>query len=139
MRADAFLAALTDRSAGNALYATYLCREVSARLGAAADAASTVPRCRHSTAPWRVTTRTCTRRWAPTAHGVADVLALLDMPVTRQELREIMPDRAYRVDSALAILGPVLAAGPGKAGSASTTSRSPGTCACPSRMTRRLW
>ena len=114
--ADAFLAALADRSAGNALYATYLCREVSARPGAAADAASTVralPAFDGTMASYYAhlyTTLGADGAW------VADILALLDMPVTRQELREIMPDRAYRVDSALAILGPVLAARAGEGG-----------------------
>jgi hypothetical protein len=114
--AGVFLAALAQRSAGNALYATYLCREVSARPGAAADAASAVlalpafDGTLESYYAHLYTTLGADGAW------VADVLALLDLPVTRQELCEIMPDRAYRVDSALAILGPVLADRAGEGG-----------------------
>jgi hypothetical protein len=114
--AEGFLAALADRSAGNALYATYLCREVSARPGAAVDAARAVlalptfDGTLESYYAHLYTTLGADGAW------VADVLALLDMPVTRHELREIMPDRAYRVDSALAILAPVLADRAGEGG-----------------------
>jgi hypothetical protein len=107
--AGEFLAALAERSAGNALYATYLCREVRARPGATADAATVV----RALPAFDGTLESYYAHLYSTlgADGgwVADVLALLDLPVTRQELREIMPDRAHRVDTALGILGPVLA------------------------------
>jgi hypothetical protein len=114
--AQEFLAALAERSAGNALYATYLCREVRARPDATADAATVV----RALPAFDGTLESYYAHLYSTlgADGawVADVLALLDVPVTRQELREIMPDRAHRVDTALDILGPVLADRVGEGG-----------------------
>lgn len=104
-----FLVTLGERSAGNALYATYLCREALRHAATVADPAATV----RSLPPFDGTLENYYRH-LHTALGdqggwVADVIALLDFAVTRTELKEIRPDMAYRVDGALAVLAPVLA------------------------------
>ncbi|WP_330323009.1 ATP-binding protein [Streptomyces anulatus] len=109
-----FLDALQGRSGGNALYATYLCREVTLR-------------------PETITKAAVVVRALPAYHGslegyyahlydtlgaeadvVADIIALLGVSVTREELGQIVPDRAHRIDGALKVLAPVLSgtAGP---------------------------
>ncbi|MGW8954673.1 AAA family ATPase [Streptomyces sp. NPDC055709] len=111
-----FLDALQERSGGNALYATYLCREVALR-------------------PETITKATAVVRALPAYQGslegyynhlydtlgaeadvVADIIALLGVSVTREELGQIIPDRAHRIDGALKVLAPVLSgtAGPGE-------------------------
>ncbi len=114
-----FLAVLTERSAGNALYATYLCREAlrhDATLAAAgkvtaavaADPAAAV----RSFPPFDGTLENYYRYLQTTLGAesgwVADVIALVDFAVTRTELREIKPEMAHRVDAALEVLKPVL-------------------------------
>ena len=113
--AGEFLDALAERSAGNALYATYLCREVLTRPESAADAPAVV----RAMPPFDGTLESYYAHLYSTlgdGSWVADVLALLDIPVTRGELREIMPDRAHRVSAALNILAPVLADRAGEGG-----------------------
>ncbi|GGR99589.1 hypothetical protein GCM10010252_42870 [Streptomyces aureoverticillatus] len=103
-----FIAALRDRSRRNALYATYLCREVLRRPAGQADLVGLL-------------------RSLPEFDGtlenyyahlmvrlglgsvVAEVVGLLDFPVTRTELAEMRPDLAHWLDEALATLAPVLA------------------------------
>ncbi|PWJ02482.1 hypothetical protein DKG34_38350 [Streptomyces sp. NWU49] len=103
-----FLDALQERSGGNALYATYLCRAVALRPETIADAAATV----------RALPPYCDSLEDYYAHlyealgaeadVVADIIALLGMPVTREELGQIVPDRGHRIDRALKVLAPVL-------------------------------
>lgn len=103
-----FLAALADRSAGNALYATYLCREVVRHpLGSADPAAllSSLPAfdgTLHNYYSHLVSGLT------DGAHWVAEILGLLGFAVTKAELREMRPELGHRIDAALERLAPVL-------------------------------
>ena len=104
----AFLSELERRSSGNALYATYLCRETLRRsdtLIRPADAVRSLPQ-------FDGTLQNYYEHLYKTLDGeaswVADVVALVDFSLTRVELREIRPDAAHRVDAALSLLGPVL-------------------------------
>jgi hypothetical protein len=105
---DGFLAALGERSRGNALYATYLCREVLARPDAEADPEAVL----RALPPFDGTLENYYTHLTVTlgpGSGVADVVGLLDFPVNRAELAEMRPDLAHRLDDALATLAPVLA------------------------------
>ncbi|MEV5885364.1 ATP-binding protein [Streptomyces sp. NPDC052020] len=103
-----FLHALQERSGGNALYTTYLCREVALRPETVADAAATV----RALPPYRDSLEDYYAHLYETlgaeADVVADIIALLGMPVTREELGQIVPDRGHRIDRALKVLAPVL-------------------------------
>ena len=103
-----FLDALVKRSAGNALYATYLCRETLRRADIIVDAATTV----RNLPPFDGTLKNYYDHLylalGAEAGWVADVIALVDFAITRAELRQIRPDAAPRVDGALAVLQPVL-------------------------------
>lgn len=103
-----FMAALSERSAGNALYATYLCREALRHPATEADPSATV----RSLPPFDGSLLNYYEHLHEALGGeggwVADVIALLDFPVTRAELKEIRPDMAHRVDDALRVLEPVL-------------------------------
>jgi hypothetical protein len=105
--AEGFLAVLAERSRGNALYATYLCREVKLRPHAEADPEAAL----RALPPFDGTLANyyahLTATLGPGA-GVADVLGLLDFPVTRTELGDMRPDLAHRLVDALATLAPVL-------------------------------
>ncbi|MGW3397319.1 AAA family ATPase [Streptomyces hydrogenans] len=103
-----FLDALKERSRGNVLYATYLCREVALRPGAVTVAAATV----RALPPYRDSLEDYYAHLHDSlgaeAHVVADIIALLGMAVTREELGQIVPDRRHRIDDALKVLAPVL-------------------------------
>lgn len=103
-----FLAALSDRSAGNALYATYLCREALRHIATAVNPSETV----RSLPPFDGTLLNYYRHLhaalGDQGGWVADVIALLDFSVSRAELKEIRPDMSHRVDDALRVLEPVL-------------------------------
>ncbi|MDC0766726.1 ATP-binding protein [Streptomyces sp. HD] len=111
-----FLDALQERSGGNALYATYLCREVALRPETITKAAAVVralPAYRGSLEGYYAHLYDTL---GAEADVVADIIALLGMSVTREELGQIVPDRAHRIDGALKVLAPVLSgtAGPGE-------------------------
>lgn len=103
-----FLDALQERSRGNALYTTYLCREVALRPETVTAAAATV----RALPPYRESLEAYYAHLYETlgaeADVVADIIALLGMPVTREELGQIIPDRRHRIDGALKVLAPVL-------------------------------
>ncbi|QFY11512.1 hypothetical protein GBF35_37435 [Nonomuraea phyllanthi] len=105
---DDFLTVLGERSGGNALYATYLCREVLARPYAAADPEAALPVLPPFDGTLEDYYTYLTVTLGP-GSGVADVIGLLDFPINRAELAEMRPDLAHRLDEALATLGPVLA------------------------------
>ena len=114
-QADAFLAALLDRSGGNALYATYLCREVLARPQSATDptpALLALPQY-DGTLENYYTHLTATLGLGV---SVAEAVSLLDFPVTRAELEQIRPDLAHWINDALTTLAPVLAEHAGQGG-----------------------
>jgi hypothetical protein len=102
-----FLAALSERSAGNALYATYICRELSGRRGNWTDPETFV----RGLPPFDGLLEGYYRYLVTElgeAGSVADVLAVLDFSVSSEELRQIRPDMAHRIDAALSVLAPVL-------------------------------
>ena len=103
-----FMTALMNRSEGNALYATYLCREVLRAGSADIPPHKTV----QDLPPFDGTLRTYYARiqasLGESSAWVADVMALIDFPVLQSELKEIRPDNAHRVDRALEVLKPVL-------------------------------
>jgi len=104
---SALLDALQTRSAGNALYATYLCREVLRSPATAFNAVATVlslPNFDGSLASYY--NHLC--RGIGEGAWIADIITLMDFAVSRVELREIRPDIGNRIDSALVQLGPVL-------------------------------
>lgn len=104
----AFLVALDQRSAGNALYATYLCRETLRYIDAHPDPAGVVLQLPPFDGTLENYYSYLYESLDEGAKWVADVIALLDFSVSRADLREIMPDAAHRVDDALEHLWPVL-------------------------------
>ena len=96
-----FLAALLERSAGNALYATYLCHEALRRAELLVNPADAVRRLPQFDGTLRDYYDHLYRGLGSEAGWVADVIALLDFAVTRAELRQIRPDAAHRVDCLL--------------------------------------
>lgn len=105
---DDVLNAIEERSLGNALYATYLSRELKRNPTSAVDPAAVV----RALPPFDGTLENYyghlwdgmdDKSW-----WVAEVIALVDFAVTRQELQEIRPDLAHRVEPALTALKPVL-------------------------------
>jgi hypothetical protein len=103
-----FLNALAVRSVGNALYATYLCRE-TLRLGdSQIDPTTTVRSLPDFDGTLKNYYDHLYRSLGTEAGWVADILALVDFGLTRVELREIRPDAAHRIDNALGLLAPAL-------------------------------
>lgn len=103
----ALVEALTDRSGGNPLYATYLCRELIRSGEARAnpiDALRAFPSFDGTLQSYYAYLVTS----LGAAVTVAEVLGVLDFGVTRAELREIYPDMGHRVDEAIEALAPVL-------------------------------
>ncbi|MFG3261802.1 AAA family ATPase [Streptomyces bobili] len=111
-----FLDALQERSGGNALYATYLCREVALQPETITKAAAVVRALPAYQGSLEGYYAHLYDTLGAEADVVADIIALLGMSVTREELGQIIPDRAHRIDGALKVLAPVLsgAAGPGE-------------------------
>ena len=100
--------ALVAQSGGNALYTTYLCREAMRHDFTVAAPAAVVL----DLPPFDETLQWyydhLRRPLDDEGAQVADIVALLDFAVSREELRLILPDAAHRVDSALNALAPVL-------------------------------
>jgi hypothetical protein len=105
---ERFLEALERRSSGNALYATYLCRETLRHADALVDPAETVRNLPQFDGTLKNYYDHLYNALGAETGWVADVIALVDFAVTRAELRQIRPDAAHRVDAALALLAPVL-------------------------------
>lgn len=106
-----FVALLHERSEGNPLYATFLCRELLARIGTG----STIePIAFLREVP--VLAGNISRYYdyllgvveSNGAGFVADVLGLIDFGLTLQELKEISPSLGHRIPSALSCLKPIL-------------------------------
>lgn len=112
--ADVIVDALVERSGGNALYATYLCREVLRDPARAENAAAAVLRL----PPFDGTLANYYQHlWSSLeeqAWWIAEVIGVIDFAVTRDELREINPGSRHRVDRALDALAPVLVERPGQ-------------------------
>ena len=105
---EKFVSTLSRRSAGNALYATYLCREALRNPSTIADPSATVLALPQFDGSLEYYYRHIQTALGEKAASIADVIALLDFPVSRSELKEILPDMAHRVEPALDVLKPVL-------------------------------
>ncbi|MXZ78427.1 MAG: ATP-binding protein [Acidimicrobiia bacterium] len=103
-----FLEALEGKSAGNALYATYLCREASRSEATLAKAAETVRALPHYDESLESYYAHLYSTLDSGGWWVAEVISLVDFAVTRSELGSIRPDVAHRIDEALEVLAPVL-------------------------------
>ena len=108
VEADEFVAALIDRSSGNALYATYLCREALRSPTTTADPSATVRSLPQFDGALRAYYEHIQTSLGPQAAWVADLIALVDFSVSRGELKQIRPDSAHHVDEAVEVLRPVL-------------------------------
>lgn len=105
---DRFLDSLERRSTGNALYATYLCRETMRLVGLEVDPASTIGNLPQFDGTLQNYYEYLYAALGHEAYWVADVIALVDFPIARSELRELRPEMGHRVDGALSLLAPVL-------------------------------
>jgi hypothetical protein len=100
--------AIYARSQGNALYSTYLCRDLLSRGGPVGDAVATVNSLPAYDGSLEAYYQHLCESLGAEAAFVTEYLAFLDFEVTPRELAEIQPDRAHHVRSALEVLGPVL-------------------------------
>jgi len=105
---DEFIETLSERSLGNALYATYLCREALRTPSTMAAPSATVRSLPQFDGNLLNYYDHIHASLGDQGAWVADVIALLNFPVSRNELKEIRPDIAHRVDQALDVLRPVL-------------------------------
>ena len=105
---NAFMDQLSAKSQGNALYATYICREVLRSSAPILSPATTVGNLPYFDGTLQAYYEHIQSTLGAQGAWVADVIALLDFPVSRSELKEISPGRSHRVDEAIEILGPVL-------------------------------
>ena len=106
--AEEFVSTLSRLSQGNALYATYLCREAlrtPATITCPSDTLRSLPPFDGSLRKYYEHVQSSL---GDQGAWVADVIALLDFPVSRTELKQIRPDMGHRVDAALEVLRPVL-------------------------------
>lgn len=106
--ARAFVEVLVERSGGNALYATYLCRETLRSEATLVDPVATL----RNLPPFDGTLENYYGNLYTSleAEGglVADLIGLLDFAVTRAELRDILTVAGHRIDRTLGVLKPVL-------------------------------
>ena len=105
---DEFVATLSERSGGNALYATYLCREVRRAPAASADPLAVMRGLPPYDDSLRAYYQHVRGSLGDEGGWVADVLALADFSLSRADLKRVRPDAAHRVDRAIEILRPVL-------------------------------
>ena len=105
---EEFIQTLAHQSAGNALYATYLCREALRRPAALADPSAAI----RTLPPFDGTLlryyEHIRESLGAEAAWVSDILGLIDFSLTRSELKAIRPDGSHYVDDAVERLGPVL-------------------------------
>lgn len=105
---ESFLDVLEERSLGNALYATYLCREVKREPVVVADPAGAIRALPAFDGTLESYYQHVRASLGDQAAWVADVIALVDFSLSPAELKEIRPDMRHRVDDALNVLRPVL-------------------------------
>ena len=106
--AEEFVTILLSRSGGNALYAAYLCQEALRSLATKVDPVATVRGLPQFDGSLHSYYQHIQTSLGPQGDWVADVMALLDFPVSPKELREIRPTMAHRVDEAVEVMRPVL-------------------------------
>ncbi|MCF2151476.1 NACHT domain-containing protein [Desmonostoc muscorum LEGE 12446] len=107
-----FTTVLYERSEGNPLYATFLCRELLAKLN---DSSAVEPIASLREAPVIAGSISCyydyllqTAQPVGASQIVADLLGLIDYGLTIKELQEIFPLLAHYIPSALNHLSPIL-------------------------------
>lgn len=105
---DEFVAALSERSSGNALYATFLCKETLTPKNSLLRPATVVSNLPAFDEKLQGYYEYIYSSLDDQGAWVADVLALVDFSVSVQELKEIRPDTVHRVDKAVDVLRPVL-------------------------------
>lgn len=111
-----FVQALSSWSKGNALYATYLCREAAREESVLADPGSVFESFPTFDGTLESYYRRLTDSLGNEGEWVADVIALVDFPISRAELREIRPTMSAYVNGAAEVLGPVLRESVGQGG-----------------------
>ena len=114
--AEKFVRTLARKSEGNALYATYLCREALRLPSMAADPSAAIGTLPPFDGTLQRYYEHIQESLGPEAGWVSDILGVVDFPVTRAELKEIRPDAAHRVDDAVEVLRPVLSEHAGQSG-----------------------
>ena len=107
-RVDDFIDALSERSKGNALYATYLCKEAGRDAMTPATPAEVIRRLPQFDKSLTGYYDHIYRSLGDKGAWVADIIELIDFPVSRDELIEINPVAEGRIDGALEIMRPVL-------------------------------
>ena len=105
---EGFADALHERSAGNGLYATYICRELLRDGETLVEPTEAVGALPHFDGTLRAYYEHLVSSVDTGGRQVGDLLALLPFSVTRAEIREIRPTLARLVDAALHQLVPVL-------------------------------
>ena len=113
---ERFVRTLARKSDGNALYATYLCREALRLPSMAADPSAVIGTLPPFDGTLKRYYEHIQESLGAEAAWVSDMLGLVDFPLTRSELKEIRPDAAHRVDSAVELLRPVLLEHAGQSG-----------------------
>ncbi|WP_045316098.1 AAA family ATPase [Lentzea aerocolonigenes] len=111
---DELIDLLYERSDGNPLYATYLCRELEGRVAASISAVAalgTIPAYDGSIEHYYAH---ISAQLDTAGQAAADVMALVDFQLTADELRAIEPSQAHRIAAALEVLRPVLRERPGR-------------------------
>lgn len=109
-----FLDALEERAGGNALYATYLCREVMREPSRSEHAAASVRSMPAFDGTLASYYQHLWRSLEQQTWWVAEVIGVVDFAVSRDELRAINPAYGHRVNAALDALAPVLVEQPGQ-------------------------
>jgi hypothetical protein len=104
------VAELAKRSQGNALYCTYLCRELELRLEASPGIAPSTLLGALPASDGKLATYYEFLLGSLDAGGrlVGEVMGLIDFGITPEELREIFPVFRSQIDEILAQLGPIL-------------------------------
>jgi len=107
---NALVAELAKRSQGNALYCTYLCRELELRLKASPDAAPLTLLRVLPANNGKLSTYYEFLLGSLDAGGrlVGEVMGLIDFGITPEELQEIFPLFGGRIEGILAQLAPIL-------------------------------
>ncbi|MBM4523044.1 hypothetical protein GS462_00315 [Rhodococcus hoagii] len=108
-----FTDALYDRSQGNPLYATYLCREAQRADSEAISPADRIRKIPAYTGSIESYYNHVASILDVGGQAAADVMALIEFPLNADELKQIAPEQQHRIDAALTVLGPVLRVCPG--------------------------
>ncbi len=115
-RTQAVIAALHERSGGNPLYATFLCRELQRHAVAAVDPLRSIAVLPAFDGTLEGYYAHLTSAATSLEKHVAEIIALPSFGVTRTELKEIFPEHAHFVDAALELFAPVLVERPTQGG-----------------------